>query len=64
MRIIKNFLILDSSLFLEPESKTYIYSISSTETYRKNNAILKAGNTKPTMGTKIAGKKDAAIYFF
>ena len=29
----------------------------------KNNAILKAGKTKPTIGTKIAGKKDAAIFF-
>ena len=28
----------------------------------KNNAILSAGNTKPTSGTKIAGKKDADIY--
>jgi hypothetical protein len=27
----------------------------------KNNAILKAGKTKPTIGTKIDGKNDAAI---
>ena len=46
------------------ESKTSFYSISSTETYRKNNAILKAGKTKPTIGTKIEGKKAAAITFF
>ena len=30
----------------------------------KNNAMLKAGNTSPTIGTKIAGKKDAAIIIF
>ena len=30
----------------------------------KNNAILKAGNTIPTIGTKIEGKKAAAIDFF
>ena len=35
--------------------------MSSTDTYRKNNAILKAGKTKPTIGTKIAGKKADAI---
>lgn len=29
----------------------------------KNNAILKAGNTKPTIGTKIDGKNAAAIVF-
>jgi hypothetical protein len=29
--------------------------------YRKNNAILKAGKIKPTIGTKIEGKKAAAI---
>ena len=28
----------------------------------KNNAILSAGNTKPTRGTKIAGKNAAAIF--
>jgi len=28
----------------------------------KNNAMLKAGKTKPTIGTKIAGKNVAAIY--
>jgi len=28
----------------------------------KNNAILKAGKTKPTIGTKIAGKNAAAIF--
>ena len=27
----------------------------------KNNAILKAGKTKPTIGTKIEGKNAAAI---
>lgn len=26
--------------------------------------MLKAGNTKPTIGTKIAGKKEAAITIF
>jgi hypothetical protein len=30
----------------------------------KNSAILKAGKTRPTIGTKIDGKKAAAIYFF
>jgi hypothetical protein len=29
----------------------------------KNNAILKAGKTNPTIGTKIEGKKAAAIFF-
>ena len=29
----------------------------------KNNAILIAGNTKPTRGTKIAGKNAAVIFF-
>ena len=29
----------------------------------KNNAILIAGKTKPTIGTKIDGKKVAAIFF-
>lgn len=27
----------------------------------KNKAILKAGKTKPTIGTKIEGKNEAAI---
>lgn len=27
----------------------------------KNKAILRAGNTKPTIGTKIDGKNEAAI---
>ena len=27
--------------------------------YKKNNAILKAGKTSPTIGTNIAGKYDA-----
>ena len=30
----------------------------------KNNAILSAGNTKPTSGTKIAGKNVAVIFLF
>jgi hypothetical protein len=30
----------------------------------KNNAMLKAGKTKPTMGTKIAGRNEAAILLF
>jgi hypothetical protein len=30
----------------------------------KNNAILKAGKTRPTIGTKIEGRKAAAIFFF
>ena len=30
----------------------------------KNNAMLKAGKTNPTIGTKIEGKKAAAIFFF
>jgi hypothetical protein len=29
----------------------------------KNNAILIAGKTKPTIGTKIEGKYAAAIFF-
>lgn len=29
----------------------------------KNNAMLKAGKTKPTRGTKIEGKNAAAIRF-
>jgi len=29
----------------------------------KNNAILNAGKTKPTMGTKIEGKNAAAIFY-
>ena len=28
----------------------------------KNSAILKAGKTRPTIGTKIEGKKVAAIF--
>jgi hypothetical protein len=30
----------------------------------KNNAMLKAGKTKPTIGTKIAGKNAAAILYY
>jgi hypothetical protein len=30
----------------------------------KNNAILIAGKTKPTIGTKIEGKNAAAIFLF
>jgi hypothetical protein len=30
--------------------------------YRKNSAILNAGKTKPTIGTKIEGKNAAAIF--
>ena len=30
----------------------------------KNKAILKAGNIRPTIGTKIAGKKAAVIIRF
>jgi hypothetical protein len=30
----------------------------------KNNAILSAGKTKPTSGTKIAGKNAAVIFLF
>jgi hypothetical protein len=29
----------------------------------KNNAILRAGKTNPTRGTKIAGKNAAVIFF-
>ena len=29
-----------------------------------NNAILNAGKTKPTIGTKIAGKNEAVILFY
>ena len=35
--------------------------MSSIEIYRKNNAILNAGKTKPTIGTKIDGKNAAVI---
>ena len=35
--------------------------MSSTETQMKNSAILKAGKTKPTIGTRIEGKNAAAI---
>jgi len=28
----------------------------------KNNAMLRAGKTKPTMGTKTEGKNAAAIF--
>ena len=28
----------------------------------KNNAIVRAGKTKPTIGTKIEGKNAAAIF--
>jgi hypothetical protein len=30
--------------------------------YRKNNAIVNAGKTNPTIGTKIEGKYVAVIY--
>lgn len=30
----------------------------------KNNAILNPGNTKPTSGTKIAGRNVAVIFLF
>ena len=39
----------------------YCYEISSDSTNIKNNAILKAGNTRPTKGTKIAGKNELVI---
>ena len=29
----------------------------------KNKAMLRAGNTKPTIGTRIAGKKEVAMSF-
>ena len=32
--------------------------------YIKNNAILSAGKTKPTIGTKMEGKNAAAIFLF
>ena len=38
--------------------------ISSIETYMKNSAILNAGNTNPTIGTKIEGKNAAAIILY
>ena len=31
------------------------------DTYKKNNAILNAGKTKPTIGIKIDGKNVVAI---
>jgi len=36
--------------------------MSSIEIYMKNSAILSAGKTRPTIGTKIEGKNAAAIY--
>lgn len=30
----------------------------------KNRAILRAGKTKPTSGTRIAGKNAAVIFYF
>jgi hypothetical protein len=30
----------------------------------KNNAILKAGKTRPTRGTRIAGRSELVILFF
>ena len=38
-----------------------VYAISSVWVYKKNSAILNAGKIKPTIGTKIDGKKAAAI---
>jgi len=40
------------------------YAISSNSIYIKNKAILKAGNTRPTNGTKIDGKKDDVIIIY
>ena len=37
------------------------YEISSFWIYKKNKAILNAGKIIPTIGTKIDGKKAAAI---
>jgi hypothetical protein len=36
--------------------------MSSIEREIKNDAILRAGKTIPTMGTKIEGKNAAAIF--
>jgi hypothetical protein len=38
--------------------------MSSIEIYMNNNAILSAGKTKPTIGTKIEGKNAAAIFLY
>ena len=35
--------------------------MSSVWIYKKNKAMLKAGKIKPTSGTRIEGKNDAAI---
>ena len=35
--------------------------MSSVSTYKKNKAILNAGKTKPTSGTRIEGKNVAVI---
>ena len=48
--------------FNSSNPKKINYSISSIETYKKNNAILSAGKTKPTIGTRIEGKNAAAIF--
>ena len=37
------------------------YAISSFSIYRKSDAIAIAGNTNPTNGTKIDGRKETAI---
>ena len=41
-----------------------VYAISSVWVYKKNSAILNAGKIKPTIGTKIDGKKAAAICIY
>jgi len=41
-----------------------IYSILSNDIYKKNKAMLNAGKTRPTKGTKMEGKNAVAIITF
>ncbi len=44
--------------FLVDRSKLYTASLSI---YKNNNAIAIAGKTRPTVGTRIEGRKEAAM---
>ncbi len=39
----------------------FFYTISSCSIYKNNEAIVTAGKTKPTRGTKIEGRYEALI---
>ena len=60
IKIFSNKLCIIFNLF---ENKNF-YEMSSVWTYKKNKAILNAGKIIPTIGTKIDGKKAAAIINF